>query len=132
MDTLADVLENLFYYIKPSKKATAAKPLLIERLIDSSAKPVYVGVSGGDQHQVIRIGHYPEPVHALRSFVRTDEGLKYSFEDDIALTLKKQPDGTVAYSLVSPEFMQHSVMRIPYKTISMSSEELDAIAGLIK
>jgi hypothetical protein len=134
MDTLADILENLFHYIKPTKKANKApQPLILERLIDGGdekTKPVYVGVAGREQHQVIRVGQYPEPVHPLKSFVRADDELRYTFEDDIALTLKKSDGGEIAYTLNTPQFTQQSVMRVQYKTLSMRSEELDAIAEL--
>ena len=138
MDTVGYILETLFSFIKPTKNTAykankAPQPLILERLIDGGdekTKPVYVGVAGNKQHQVIRVGQYPEPVHAMRSFVRADDELKYTFEDDIALTLKKSDGGEIAYILTTPDFTQQSVMHVPYKTISMKSEELDAIAEL--
>jgi hypothetical protein len=134
MDTLADILENLIHYITPRKKDVPKTPqhLVLERLIDAGddkTKRVCVGIAGGDQHQVIRVGEYPEPVHALRSFVRADGEFKYTFEDDISLTLKNS-SGEITYTLRTPQFTQQNVMRVPYKTISMGSKELDVIAEL--
>jgi hypothetical protein len=139
MDTFADFLENLYHYIKPAKRNAVVKEtrpvqhLIVERLIDAGddrTKPVYVGVVGKETHQIIRIGRYPAPVHQLKSFVRADGELKYTFENDITLTMKKSEDSKIAYTLTTPAFTQQSVMHVQYKTISMASEELDAIAEL--
>lgn len=132
MNTLGNILENLLSIVRP--KAENVPCLAIERMIDAGdgqRKQIQVGLISGAK-QAIRVGTLGEPVHTLKTFIRKDDQLSYEFDNDVTLLLTKQTDGAVVYTLRTPDTVQNSIMRLPYKTISMSnaSEELDAIAEL--
>ena len=135
MDAIRNMFETIIRLYKPAPIPDIPTYLTLERLIDAGGektKPVYVGLVGSDPKQAIRIGSFPGPVHTLVSFTHADDELKYVFENNIVLVLKKQSDGATAYTVSTPDFTQENVMRVAYKTISMTSasEELDAIAEL--
>ncbi len=121
------------------------KCFVIDRLIDADCNgmPLSIGVNSRIDpnnilsHQGIRLGNYNERIKKLISFIKVDNGLVYEFEDNVKLTLTiNDKTGAVMYSFKSPEI--NVVKEMPpalikaYKTIAMTSAELDNIENVIK
>lgn len=116
----------------------------IDRLIDAdcNGKPLSIGVNSRVDpnnilsHQGIRFGNHNEPIKKLISFIKVDNGLVYEFEDNTRLTLtKNDKTGAIMYSFKTGDLyvtkeMTHILIKM-YKTIEMSSNELDNIAEII-
>ena len=120
-----------FFYQKPQVLAATFR---IDRFIDgtpeNNTKPIYVGITSGGQ-QGIRIGLCGEPINVLKSLEKKENELLYTFENNIALTLTRKDDNTIEYDINSPNHKQTGYFRGGYKTISMASDELDEIQGLV-
>lgn len=116
---------------------------IIDRLIDANCvdgKPLAIGVNGKVNpdnilsHQGIRLGQDGD-IKRLVSFVKFNNGLVYNFEDNTNLTLtKNEKNNKIMYSFQMPgktvvKEMDDYVVGT-YKTIGMSSSELDKIAEL--
>ncbi len=113
--------------------------MLIDRIITNDPYPIYVGVNGevGKKDnpygkQVIRVND--GSLKPLVSFTETNNSLIYDFEDNVKLQLTKRDDDIVYHiktndidhtSLVNPSIRKN------WKTISLTSNELDKIAGFI-
>jgi hypothetical protein len=117
---------------------------LIDRLIDPNCNgmEVYIGVNGNVNpnnilsNQGIRIGKYGEIKH-LTSFIKVENGLLYTFEDNIKLTITKNDNNEIMYSLKAYDDMNVTKLMNPrmiklFKSIGMSSNELDKINDFIK
>ncbi len=114
----------------------------IDRLIDPdcAGKPLSIGVNSRVNpdnmlsHQGIRLGQDGE-IKRLVSFVKADNALIYNFEENTRLTLSKNNNtNKIMYSFEMPnktvvKEMDDRVVAM-YKTIGMSSSELDRIAEL--
>lgn len=114
----------------------------IDRLIDAdcAGKNLTIGVNGHGQpdnilsNQGIRLGQDGD-IKRLVSFVKADNALIYNFEENTRLTLSKdEKTNKVRYSFETPgktvvKEMDEKVWSM-YKTIGMSSKELDKIAEL--
>ncbi len=115
----------------------------IDRLIDANCvdgKTLTIGINGKDNpdnilsKQGIRLGQDGN-IKRLVSFIRADNGLIYNFEDNTRLTLTKNDDkNKIIYSFEMPgkivvKEIDDKIMEL-YKTIGMSSNELDRIAEL--
>jgi hypothetical protein len=115
----------------------------IDRLIDGDCvdgKTLAIGVNSHVNpdnmlsHQGIRLGQDGD-IKRLVSFIRADNGLVYNFEDNTRLTLtKNENNNKIMYSFEMPgrtvvKEMDDRIMSM-YKTIGMSSSELDRIAEL--
>jgi hypothetical protein len=85
-------------------------------------------------HQGIRLGQDGD-IKRLVSFVKADNSLIYNFEDNTRLTLSKDDKtNKIRYSFETPgrtvvKEMDDRLWKM-YKTIGMSSSELDRIAEL--
>lgn len=115
----------------------------IDRLIDANCvdgKPLTIGINGKDKpenilsNQGIRLGQDGD-IKRLVSFIRADNGLVYNFEDNTRLTLtKNDKNNKIMYAFETPgkavvKEMDDRIIGM-YKTIGMSSSELDKIAEL--
>lgn len=115
----------------------------IDRLIDADCidgKTLAIGVNGRDKpenilsKQGIRLGQDGD-IKRLVSFVKVDNGLVYNFEDNTRLTMtKNDKTNKIMYSFETPgktivKEMDDKIVSM-YKTIGMSSSELDKIAEL--
>jgi hypothetical protein len=114
----------------------------IDRLIDAdcAGKNLSIGVNGHINpdnmlsHQGIRLGQDGE-IKRLVSFVKADNALIYNFEENTRLTLTKDDKtNKIMYAFETPgktvvKEMDSKVWSM-YKTIGMSSKELDKIAEL--
>lgn len=115
----------------------------IDRLIDSDCidgKTLAIGVNGRDKpenmlsKQGIRLGQDGD-IKRLVSFIKADNALVYNFEDNTRLTMtKNDKTNKIMYSFETPgktvvKEMDDRIVRM-YKTIEMSSSELDKIAEL--
>jgi hypothetical protein len=120
-----------FFYQKPQVLAATFR---IDRFIDGTSenntKPIYVGITSGGQ-QGIRIGEVGEHINVLKSLEKKENELLYTFENNIALSLTRKEDNTIEYDINSPNHKQTGYFRGGYKTISMASDELDEIQGLV-
>lgn len=72
--------------------------LKFDRILDAENQ-IYIGIGSRDQYddkqislQVIRIGDYTNKYYRLLQFTESENKLKYEFEDDVTLTLKKVQD----------------------------------------
>ena len=116
---------------------------IIDRLIDANCmdgKTLAIGVNGKVNpdnilsHQGIRLGQDGD-IKRLVSFVKFNNGLVYNFEDNTNLTLtKNEKNNKIIYSFQMPgktvvKEMDNKILEA-YKTIGMSSSELDKIAEL--
>jgi hypothetical protein len=115
----------------------------IDRLIDADCvdgKTLTIGVNGREatdnilSKQGIRLGQDGDIKH-LVSFVKADNGMSYEFENSTYLTLTQDPESkNVLYSYRTPDIMITKKMDDKiinmYKTIGLSSSELDTIAEL--
>jgi len=114
----------------------------IDRLIDAdcAGKNLTIGVNSKVNpdnmlsHQGIRLGQDGE-IKRLVSFVKADNALIYNFEENTRLTLSKDDKSNkIIYSFETPgktvvKEMDNKIWSM-YKTIGMSSKELDRIAEL--
>ena len=114
----------------------------IDRLIDAdcAGKNLTIGINGkvhSDNmlsHQGIRLGQDGD-IKRLVSFVKADNSLIYNFEDNTRLTLSKDDKtNKIRYSFETPgktvvKEMDDRVVSM-YKTIGLSSSELDRIVEL--
>jgi hypothetical protein len=116
----------------------------IDRLIDAhciDGKRLSVGINSRNNstnnilhRQGIRLGEDGN-IKRLISFIKTDNGLVYEFEDDTTLTLmKNNKSNKITYSYKTPEItivkeMDDLVVNM-YKTIGVASYELDKIVEL--
>ncbi len=114
----------------------------IDRLIDAdcAGKNLSIGVNSKVNpdnmlsHQGIRLGQDGE-IKRLVSFVKADNALIYNFEENTRLTLSKDDTtNKIRYSFETPgktivKEMDDRVWKM-YKTIGMSSSELDRISEL--
>jgi hypothetical protein len=114
----------------------------IDRLIDAdcAGKNLTIGVNSKVNpdnmlsHQGIRLGQDGE-IKRLVSFVKADNALIYNFEENTRLTLTKDnKTNKIMYAFETPgktvvKEMNEKVWSM-YKTIGMSSKELDKIAEL--
>ncbi len=114
----------------------------IDRLIDAdcAGKNLTIGVNSKVNpdnilsHQGIRLGQDGE-IKRLVSFVKADNALIYNFEENTRLTLTKDDKtNKIMYAFEMPgktvvKEMDNKVWSM-YKTIGMSSKELDKIAEL--
>lgn len=116
---------------------------IIDRLIDAECidgKTLAIGINGKVNpdnilsHQGIRLGQDGD-IKRLVSFIRADNGFVYNFEDNTRLTLtKNEKTNKIMYAFEMPgktvvKEMDARIMGM-YKTIGMSSAELDRIAQL--
>jgi len=115
---------------------------IIDRLIDAdcAGKNLSIGVNSKVNpdnmlsHQGIRLGQDGE-IKRLVSFVKADNALIYNFEDNTRLTLTKDDKtNKIMYAFETPgktvvKEMDNKIWSM-YKTIGMSSKELDKIAEL--
>jgi hypothetical protein len=114
----------------------------IDRLIDAdcAGKNLSIGINSHVNpdnmlsHQGIRLGQDGE-IKRLVSFVKADNALIYNFEENTRLTLAKDDKTSkIIYSFETPgktvvKEMDDRVWKM-YKTIGMSSKELDKIVEL--
>jgi hypothetical protein len=114
----------------------------IDRLIDAdcAGKSLTIGVNSKVNpdnmlsHQGIRLGQDGE-IKRLVSFVKADNSLIYNFEENTRLTLSKDDKtNKIQYSFETPgkavvKEMDEKIWSM-YKTIGMSSKELDKIVEL--
>jgi hypothetical protein len=114
----------------------------IDRLIDAdcAGKNLSIGVNSKVNpdnmlsHQGIRLGQDGE-IKRLVSFVKADNALIYNFEENTRLTLTKDDKtNRIMYAFETPgrtvvKEMDSKVWSL-YKTIGLSSKELDRIAEL--
>ncbi len=114
----------------------------IDRLIDAdcAGKSLSIGVNSQINpdnmlsHQGIRLGQDGE-IKQLVSFVKADNALIYNFEDNTRLTLtKNDKSNKIMYAFETPgkvvvKEMDDKVWSM-YKTIGLSSSELDKISEL--
>ena len=141
-------IENRNFHIWLDKSTTEIKHrydncFTIDRLIDADCidgKTLAIGVNGKDKpenmlsKQGIRLGQDGD-IKRLVSFVKVDNGLVYNFEDNTRLTMtKNDKTNKIMYSFETPgktvvKEMDDRIVRM-YKTIGMSSSELDKIAEL--
>ena len=84
--------------------------------------------------QVIRIGDHKNKYHRLTNFTEKDNKLKYEFENDIILVLKKKDDAFQMnlVDLYNNRYIMKNIDPINvkyFKTISLSnvSKEIDKI-----
>ena len=114
----------------------------IDRLIDGECvdgKTLTIGINSKDNpdniisRQGIRLGQDGD-IKRLVSFIRADNGLVYNFEDNTRLTLTKNDKNKVMYAFEMPgrAVVKEIDDRIigMYKTIGLSSSELDKIVEL--
>lgn len=124
-------------------KRRADNCFTIDRLIDADCidgKTLSIGVNGNDKpenilsKQGIRLGQDGD-IKRLVSFFKADNALVYNFEDNTKLTMtKNNATNKIMYSFETPgktvvKEMDDKIVKL-YKTISMSSSELDRIAEL--
>ncbi len=114
----------------------------IDRLIDAdcAGKSLAIGIYNDIHrdnilsHQGIRLGQDGE-IKRLVSFVKADNALIYTFEDNTRLTMSKNDKtNKIIYSFEMPgktivKQMDDRILSL-YKTIGMSSYELDRISEL--
>lgn len=115
----------------------------IDRLVDAECvegKNLTIGVNSKVNpdnmlsHQGIRLGQDGD-IKRLVSFIRADNALVYNFEDNTRLTLtKNENNNKIMYAFETPgktivKEMDDRIVGM-YKTIGMSSLELDKIAEL--
>lgn len=137
MNLISDLIENTYnvlqtYYSVKKEKSGLQGAFRIDRLIDVAGhnkQAIYVGVvSSGDQ--AIRVGELGQPIYKLVQFAKMSGSLKYEFENAICLSFIRDNDNTIKYTLKSPQFQQQDYFHGQYKTINMSSQDLDEIAWL--
>ena len=116
--------------------------LKLDRILDAEHQ-IYVGIGTrekeidtGKSLQVVRIGDYTNKYHRLIDFTEADHKLKYEFEDNVKLILKKTEDNDIhleLFDLDNDRFISKTVdptvIRM-FKKISLSSAELDKIHEL--
>ena len=115
----------------------------IDRLIDAECvdgKTLAIGINGKVNpdnmlsHQGIRLGQDGD-IKRLVAFIRANNALIYNFEDNTRLTMTmNDKTNKIMYSFETPgktvvKEMDDRIIRM-YKTIGMSSSELDKIAEL--
>ena len=145
MNIISDIIENGYNLLKQYYNIKKEKPqdydinaFRIDRLIDGgrliddgghNKQSIYVGMAiSGDQS--IRIGELGQPLYKLMQFNKTDNSLKYVFEDNVTLHFIRNNDNTIQYHLISNEIQQIDYFRLQYKTINMCTQDLDEIARL--
>ncbi len=107
----------------------------VDRIIASEPYSIYVGVNWetGDKsnpykNQVIRIGE--DGLKSMVSYMETNNGIEYRFEDDVCLRLMKKEDDVV-YHIQTKKIDYTSkadpIIKKNWKNISFSSNELDKI-----
>jgi len=115
---------------------------LIGRTIDPDCdgKELVIGVGGKNNpnniisNQGIKLGEFSK-IKRLNSFYKVDNGLVYNFEENTSLILTKKPEtNKVMFAFQTPEKtivkeMNENILK-NFKTIGMSSSELDKIAEL--
>ena len=85
-------------------------------------------------NQGIKLGEFSK-IKRLNSFYKVDNGLVYNFEENTSLILTKKPEtNKVMFAFQTPEKtivkeMNENILK-NFKTIGMSSSELDKIAEL--
>jgi hypothetical protein len=116
--------------------------LKFDRILDAEHQ-IYVGIGTREKEittnkslQVIRLGDYTNKYHRLIDFTETERKLKYEFEDNVKLILKKTEDNDIQlelFDLDNDRFISKTVdptiIRM-FNKISLSSAELDKIHEL--
>lgn len=115
--------------------------LKFDRILDSEHQ-IYVGIGSRENAnddkslQVVRIGDYTNKYHRLIDFTEAENKLKYEFEDNVKLILKKTEDNDIhleLFDLDNKRFISKTIdpaiIRM-FNKISLSSAELDRIHEL--
>jgi hypothetical protein len=129
-----------------SQSVSVSKPvrsILIERMIDGNAeKTVRIGISNHAhspmypfQNQCISVNN--EPPKLLQHFEESGKMLKYTFEDNIQLSISKRDNNDVYYFLKTGDYecsrVIDPIVRKFFKPLGVGSPcELDKIDGLFK
>ncbi len=121
----------------------STRNILIERMIDGNAeKSVRVGISNHAhspmypfQNQCISVNN--EPPKLLQHFEESNKTLKYTFEDNIQLSISKRENNDVYYFLKTGDYecsrLIDPIIRKCFKPLGMGSPcELDKIDTLFK
>ena len=116
--------------------------LKFDRILDSENQ-IYIGIgcrkNATDKNkslQVIRIGDYTHKFHRLLQFTEAENKLKYEFESNIRLVLKKTGNNDIhleLFDLDNDRFISKNIDPIIVKnskTIGFQSKELDKIFEL--
>lgn len=137
-NVIVEFIDNTTNHIKKGSNNC----FTIDRLIDSNCdgKSLAIGVNGYINpnnilsHQGIRFGQDGE-IKRLVSFIKADNALIYNFENNTRLTLTKdEKTQKIRYSFEIPgksvvKEIDNKVWSM-YKTIDLSSSELDKISEL--
>ena len=118
--------------------------LKFERILDSENQ-LYIGIGNKKDEndsnlslQVVRIGDYTNKYHRLLQFTESKNKLKYEFENNVQLVLKRTETNDILLVLfdlnndrfisknIDPFIVKHS------KTISCASKEFDKIFELFR
>lgn len=137
--TLNSMYYGAFWKVRNHKNQDFC--LKIDRILDAEHQ-IYIGI-GTRKHendakmslQVVRIGDYTNKYYRLMDFSEEKNKLKYKFEDDVTMILKKTEEGfhielsdvnnqRVISNKIDPFIINQ------FKTISMASSELDKIYSL--
>jgi hypothetical protein len=139
MDPYVNAKKNLHKYNLDKSQDYCLK---FDRILDSENQ-IYIGIgcrkNAADKDkslQVIRIGDYTYKYHRLLQFTESENKLKYEFESNIRLVVKKTENNDIHFELfdldndrfisknIDPIIVKHS------KTIGFQSKELDKIFEL--
>ena len=139
MDPYINAKKNLDKIYKDKSQDYCLK---FDRILDSENQ-IYIGIgcrkNAADKDkslQVIRIGDYTYKYHRLLKFTEKENKLKYNFESNIQLIVKKLENNDIHLELfdldngrfisknIDPFIVKHS------KTIGFQSKELDKIFEL--
>lgn len=119
-------------------KSNTNDSLKFERILDAE-NDIYIGIGSACKDktvQAIRIGKYNN-YHRLNYFKESENKLKYEFENDIILILKKE-DSNIEFNLVSLNNNTIITKNIDpiiikfFKPINFASYEFDKIYDMFK
>lgn len=137
-------IRKLFVGINNSNSRTNGLDYVLkfDRILDAENQ-IFVGIGTRkkpeDKHkslQVIRIGDYTHKYYRLLDFKEKENKLKYSFENNIILILKKTNENIVMLELI--DLNNDRIISKPidsfiikrFKKIGLASDELDKIYKL--
>ena len=127
-------------YPDEKKKYFLIDRIIVANLNNISGNNIYIGVmrdSDGTNplsNQGIRIGS--SEISRLKKFIKADKILIYEFDLDIKLSVFQRNETDVCYNIETPSMniknIIDPIIRKNYKSINMSSNELDFLKTIIE
>lgn len=135
---LSKELQKQTIFVEKENRYLKKNSFTFDRIIDGdcNGKALVMGMfsrKNKDEitiYQGIRWGEDGE-IKALKSFVKDNNILIYTFEDNTILKIRKDDSSKIMYSYESPEKVMSDIVIRSFKPISMrGSEAIDAISEL--